>query len=172
MRVRWEVSEKAWLEQFSAARDLAVDYLLLDLDQRVERPWLDEARERVELIGYCATAASTDTLERALELDVDFFCMSADGGELDTRRLPLRLIIEQQHEADASQPAGAAWARRLRGWEAADRAGLESQARAGRVFLAGHERLPEASILQQIGPFAVAVPDRVTAEELARYIAV
>ncbi len=172
MSIRWEVSEKAWLEQFSATRDLAVDYLLLDLDRQVERPWLDEARERVELIGYCANAAGADSLERALELDVDFFCMGADGGGLDAKRLPLRLIIEQQLEADAIQSAGAAWARRLHGWEAADRAGLGRLARAGRVFLAGHDRLPDASILQQIGPFAVAVPDRVTAGELARYIAV
>lgn len=168
MNMRWEVTEEVWLETFADEADPGVDYVLVDLGRDLDRAWLADARERVELVGWSATAATEELLERALSLDVDFFCAVAAGAGLDWKRLPLRLIVEER-VVDDRLPAdlvGAAWARRIHGWEGLRPERLAHLARRERIILAGAQHLPDAAFLAQTAPFAVSVPRGVSAAEL------
>ena len=166
MKVRWEVTEKQWVEVFSGSS--LVEYLILDLGVQDERPWLEAARAEVELIGRAPGAIDAAMLDRALELDVDFLCLSAAGEGIDPKRLPLRLIVEERFGAS---PAlfGAAWARRIVGWEGADTASLGELARGERIFLAPPVRVPQAELLASVGPFAVGVPAECSTAELQAF---
>jgi hypothetical protein len=155
MSQRVEVTEDQWV---AGLRE--VDYVVLDLGTEQARPWLDDARENVELIGRCAGPADQSLLDRALELDVDFLALASVAADFDARRLPLRLIVEQQIAAVGDSPDlfGAAWARRISGWGPADRDTLASLARRERIFLAEVRSLPERAWLDVVAPFAVAAP--------------
>jgi hypothetical protein len=173
MNVRWEVTEHQWLEMFAGRTEPSVDYVLLDLADRSKRPWLEEARARVEIVGRAHGTPAAEALDIALDLDVDFLCLSSAGDGFDPRRLPLRLIYEDASVPAASSPElfGAAWARRLTGWEAFDRKTLAGLARRERVILAPARELPSPEWTAVVAPFALGIPDGVSAEDLARFVA-
>ena len=163
MKVRWEVTEQQWVETFSGSS--MIDYLVLDLEIQIDRPWLEEARTEVELIGRAPGAIDSAMLDRALELDVDFLCLSAAGEGIDPKRLPLRLIVEEQLGAPPAL-VGAAWARRILGWEGANTDTLGELARGERIFLAPPAHFPSAQLLASAGPFAAGVPSGCSVAEL------
>lgn len=160
MNLRWEVSEEQWVEQFADLDESLVHYVRLDLADPAGRPWLDAARDRVEIIGRCPAPATAADLDRALELDVDFLCLGSGPGELDVRRLPLRLMVEDPDPTALDSPLhfGAAWARRLRDFERAATDRLAHAARRERLFLLCADSLPGVDLLERVEPFAVAVP--------------
>lgn len=168
MNIRWEVSESDWLTSFANLDDPPVDYVRLDLGDPSARPWLEEARERIELIGWSGEAGTGLALERALDLDVDFLCFGAGPGELDLRRLPLRLMLEEDLVAADRAPShfGAAWARRIRDWSTADAPQLSASARRERIFLMATAQLPPADLLAEVQPFAVVAPVGTGADRL------
>jgi hypothetical protein len=169
MNVRWEVTERQWLESFAGRPELPVDYVLLDLADRSARPWLDEARARVEIIGRAHVVPHPEALDAALDLDVDFLCLSSAGENFEARRLPLRLIYEDSSVEVGSTPElfGAAWARRLTAWEALDRETLAEVARRERIILAPAGDLPSPEWVAAVAPFAAGVPDGASVEDLA-----
>jgi hypothetical protein len=169
MNLRWEVTEADWVDAFLHAAAGSVDYVRIDLEKHAVRPWLDDARATVELVGSCQSEATVPVLERALELDVDFLCLGAGPGELDPRRLPLRLMVEQalDHAPNGPDLAGAVWARRVRGWEEADPARLERLARRERLVLVAARALPSRELLERVQPFAVAAPIGTRPEQLS-----
>ena len=134
MTPRWEVSESTWLRSFSDQEKPVIDYLVLELGSSEPRPWLDAARESVELIGRIEGVLSQAVIARALQLDVDFLCLVGDQEAVESKRLPLRLLVEESVERAFEHPAllGAAWARRIRGWEGEDPARLTQLARRER----------------------------------------
>lgn len=172
MNCRWEIHEDRWLRDFRG-QDLPVDYVVLNLDREGARDWLEESRERVELIGRCPGPATPAALDRALELDVDFFCAAPDTPALDARRLPLRLVVDQDLGPGHAVPEllGAAWARRLHGWSESDADQLTALARRERIFLAGAGALPSREFLRQVEPFACAIGDLVTATQFRDFLA-
>ena len=155
MSIRLEVTEEQWLAGLRQA-----DYVVLDLGLDQPRPWLEEAVQHAELIGRCTDPADQELLDRALELDVDFLSIAAVAENFDARRLPLRLIVEQQMGEAARSPDlfGAAWARRISAWGPEDREALEALARRERIFLGAPHTLPETDWLELVAPFALAVP--------------
>jgi hypothetical protein len=168
---RWEVSEATWIGSFSKLEHPAIDYVVLDLGRSGPRPWLDAARDSVELIGRVDGVANPAVLERAFELDLDFLCLVGDQGEVDPKRLPLRLLVEEPVDQALEHPSlfGAAWARRIRGWEGTDPERLAELARRERIFLTSTAAMPDPGIVAAIAPFAVTLPDGASAADLAAW---
>ncbi len=168
MNPRWEVSESTWLGSFSELEHPTIDYVVLDLGSSGPRPWLDRARESVELIGRIDGVANPGVLERVLELDLDFLCLVGDQAEIDSKRLPLRLLVEDPVERALEHAAlfGAAWARRIRGWEGADPERLAELARRERIFLTATASMPDPGLVAAIAPFAIALPEGASAADL------
>ena len=160
MSFRVEISEEQWLESFSSLEDPRVDYVRLDLTRPAKRPWLADARLRVELIGFWGTEGSAEAVDRGLDEDVDFLCLGGGSGRLDLRRLPLRLMVEEARVGGGDAPPhfGAAWARRLRDWGDCDPDDLEAAARRERIFLVTRDVLPTPELLARVRPFGVVLP--------------
>jgi hypothetical protein len=171
MTPRWELSESTWIRSFSDQESPAIDYLVLELGNSEPRPWLDAARESVELIGRIEGVPDSAVIEHALQLDVDFLCLAGDQEAVDSRRLPLRLLVEDSVERAFEHPAlfGAAWARRIHGWEGEDPARLTELARRERIFLTATEAMPDPGIVAAIEPFAIALPEGVSPADLAAW---
>jgi hypothetical protein len=171
MNPRWEVSESTWLRSFSRLENPAVDYVVVEVGVEGPRPWLEAARDSAELIGRIDGVATPALVARALELDVDFLCLVGDQPELDPKRLPLRLIVENSDDQalDHTDLFGAAWARRVPGWVAEEPARLAEMARRERIFLAAADVMPDPRIVASIMPFAVALPEGASAADLANW---
>lgn len=165
MNVRVEVTEDQWITGLVEA-----DFLVLDLGRDLPRPWLEEARDRVELIGLVPGPADEALLERALDLDVDFLALSSTAPGFDARRLPLRLMVEQPMAGIGETPElfGAAWARRVRDWTVGDEERITSLARQERVFLGVTDTWPDDEWFERVAPFAVAAPEGSDAAAIGR----
>jgi hypothetical protein len=165
MNLRIEVTEQQWV---AGLRD--ADYVVLDLGDTGPRPWLSEAVREVELVGRAPGPADAALLEFALELDVDFLALTTVSDGFDARRLPIRLVVEQDFPEveEAPELLGAAWARRIDGWAEGDRDALAELARRERIFLAPGGGLPDDTWLAAVVPFAIAAPPSCDPAEIAR----
>jgi hypothetical protein len=165
MNIRIEVTEEQWLGGLREA-----DYLILDLDQAHDRPWMHEARERLELIGRVGDTLDEELLGRALEIDVDFVAAPSLSEALDARRMPLRLILEQAMPGAGEDLAlvGTAWARRIHGWSGEDLDRLAGMARAERLILGEPAAWPDTDWAGRVAPFAVAAADGWGLDRIAR----
>jgi phosphoribosylanthranilate isomerase len=159
-------------EDAAAAVRAGADYLGLVFAESPRRvaaadvePWLDDVRDRVEIVGVFRNAPPSEVLEIVDRLDLDFVQLHGEERGEAWHALPVRLIETRRVTAEGPAPArfqGVAWAELLdRGagsgipfdWTLAT-----AQARARRTFLAGGltpENVGEA--IRVVGPFAVDV---------------
>jgi hypothetical protein len=168
MKARLEITESMWIATYREQVEVGVDQVRIDALAPRERPWLETDRERVEWVGVATPDARERALERALDLDLDFLAIPVSAVDEAFLRSPIRLVLDDTVPADPTHWAhpGVAWARRVVGWERLTPEALAALARAERLILAGHDRLPDPQVLETAGVFALEVPESVSPAEL------